>query len=99
MHDQYPSRFLFNAEKDNIEYVVPLPSELEEEARSVIQKTEDLETGRERTEEVSGKRVRHPVFGEGVVIGRPRNKEGIIVQFDSMVTPRTLGMGACLTWL
>ena len=43
-----------------------------------------------------GMRVLHPIFGEGTVIGVPREGEGIIVQFDSMVTPRTFGPGAKL---
>jgi len=43
--------------------------------------------------------VKHPVVGEGTVIGIPRGQEGVIVQFDSMVTPRTFGPSAKLTYL
>lgn len=94
-----PSRFLFNAEKDNVDYVVPLDPELEERAMEQIRKTED--TGRPLSEssELVGKRALHPVFGEGTVIGLPRGQEGCIIQFDGMVTPRTFGPGAKLIFL
>ncbi len=96
---RYPSRFLFNAEKENLEYAVLLDPELEERAMEHIRKTEELETQFRQPSEQIGKRVLHAVFGEGSVIGVPRGQEGIIVQFDSMITPRTFGPGAKITYL
>lgn len=96
---RYPSRFLFNAEKENVEYVVPLDPELEEKARVEIQKTEDMDTRYAIQPDQTGKRILHPVFGEGIIIGIPRNQEGIIVQFDKIHTPRTFGPGARITYL
>lgn len=96
---RYPSRFLFNAEKENVEYAVPLDPELEEQAMEQIRKTEDFSAGQRRETSLMGKRVRHPVFGDGNVIGSPRGQEGMIVQFDNMVTPRTFGLSAKLTIL
>ena len=96
---RYPSRFLFNAEKEHVEYAVPLDPELEERALEQIRRTEDPRTAAGRGDDLTGRRVRHPVFGEGVVIGIPRDREGVIVQFDSVVTPRTFGPGANITYL
>jgi len=96
---RYPSRFLFNAEKENLDYVVPLDPETEEQAYAQIRKTEPEERGTPRISEVVGKRVCHNVFGEGTVIGRSRDSEGIIVQFDAMVTPRTFGPNAKIVYL
>ena len=96
---RYPSRFLFNAEKENVEYAVPLDPELEEKAMEQIRKTEDFSAGQRQDTTLIGKRVRHPVFGDGNVIGSPRGQEGLIVQFDNMVTPRTFGPSAKLTIL
>jgi len=96
---RYPSRFLFNAEKENVEYAVPLDPALEEEALEKISKTEDFTPRPEQPSALVGKRVRHPVFGEGSVIGVPRGQEGVIVQFDSIVTPRTFGPGAKIEYL
>ncbi len=96
---RYPSRFLFNAEKENVEYAVPLDPELEERALEQIRKTEDVEVPSQKSTELVGKRVLHPVFGEGSVIGIPRGQEGVIVQFDTIVTPRTFGPGAKIVYL
>ena len=88
---RYPSRFLFNAEQENLEYAVPLDPDLIEDAMEHIRKTENLDEPPKKQNEAVGKRVRHPVFGDGSVIGVPRGQEGYIVQFDKMVTPRTFG--------
>ena len=96
---RYPSRFLFNAEKENLDYVVPLDPGLEEDALAQIRRTEDTQPRPEQPNAMVGKRVLHMVFGEGVVIGIPRDQEGYIVQFDGMVTPRTFGSTAKLVFL
>ena len=96
---RYPSRFLFNAEKENLDYVVPLDPDLIEDALDQIRKTEDLEPPPVRQAESVGKRVRHPIFGEGTIIGTPRGSEGYIIQFDKMVTPRTFGATVKLEFL
>ena len=94
-----PSRFLFNAEKENVEYAVPLDPDLEERTMEQIRKTENTEARHTSGNEQIGKRVLHPVFGEGSIIGIPRGQEGVIVQFDSVVTPRTFGPGAKIIYL
>ena len=40
---RYPSRFLFNAEEENLEYAVPLDPDLVERAREQIEKTESMD--------------------------------------------------------
>ena len=96
---RYPSRFLFNAEVENVEYAVPLDPDLIENAMNRIRETEDLEPRKEAPSEFIGKRVLHPVFGEGSIIGKPADQEGYIIQFDSMVTPRTFGASVKLVFL
>lgn len=96
---RYPSRFLFNAEKENVDYAVPLDPDLEERALAEIRRTEDPSDRPAQTSELVGKRVLHPVFGEGKVIGIPRDQEGVIVQFETVVTPRTFGPSAKLTYI
>ena len=94
-----PSRFLFNAEKENVEYAVPLDPELEEQTLDQIRKTENMPPHIPQISEQVGKRVMHPVFGEGSIIGIPRGQEGIIVQFDAIVTPRTFGPSVKISFL
>ena len=96
---RYPSRFLFNAEEENLEYAVELDPNLKEDALHHIRRTEDTGPAPERPNESVGKRVLHPVFGEGTVIGIPRVQEGYIIQFDGMVTPRTFGAAVKLVFL
>lgn len=96
---RYPSRFLFNAEKENVEYAVPLDPDLEERAMEQIRRTETAGERPRSVSELVGKRVLHPVFGEGSVIGIPRDQEGVIVQFDSMVTPRTFAPSAKIVYI
>ncbi len=93
---RYPSRFLFNAEESNLDYVVKLDPDLVENAKDQIRRTEDLQEQKQLPNDRIGKRVRHPIFGQGTIIGIPRGQEGVIVQFDTIVTPRTLGPGAKL---
>ena len=94
-----PSRFLLNTGKENVDYVVPLEPEQEERVRQAVRENESWSLESRPDEELTGKRVLHPVFGEGTVIGIPRGQEGVIVQFDAMVTPRTFGAGAKLVYL
>ena len=96
---RYPSRFVFNAGQENLDYVAALDPELIEDAMTHIAKTEQMENTLEKRSGQVGKRVRHSVFGEGTVIGMPRGQEGLIIQFDQIVTPRTLAVNAKLEFL
>ena len=96
---RYPSRFLVNAEQENLDDAVPLDPDLIEQAMDKIRETEDLEPRKEAPSELIGRRVKHPVFGEGTVIGTPRGQEGYIIQFDTIVTPRTFGAAAKIEFL
>ncbi len=88
---RYPSRFLFNAGEENVDYVEPLNPELVEGASALIRKTEQMECARAvSTEFPTGAAVTHAVFGPGKVIGQADEPARVIVQFDAMVTPRTL---------
>jgi len=85
-----PSRFLFNAGAEEVEYVEPLDPSLMEEAKRQIAKTEEQEP-MEKPPFTAGTRVRHRIFGEGTVL--LPGEGGIIVLFDRIVTPRTIGAG------
>jgi len=96
---RYPSRFVFNSGKDNLEYAAPLDPELEERALEQIRRSEPEHRRTPKYDAVIGKRVRHFAFGEGNVIGVPREGKGFIVQFDNMCTPRTFGEGVKLEFI
>ena len=85
-----PSRFLFNAGADEIEYVEPLDPATMEEARRQIAKTEAAEPAA-NAPFAPGSRVQHRIFGAGTVL--LAGEGGVIVQFDRIVTPRTIAPG------
>jgi len=94
-----PSRFLFNAERENLDYVAELDPEIVDAAKREIEKTESFPERRPKMDEALGKRVMHPIFGAGTVIGKPKDREGFIVQFDDVPTPRTLGDNGKLVFM
>ena len=79
--------------------MVPLDPDVEERALEQIRRTEPGDHIPSTVCEEVGKIVVHPVFGKGTIIGTPREQSGVIVQFESMVTPRTFGPGAKLQYL
>ncbi len=91
---RYPSRFVFNAERENVDYAVELEPELLEEAMCHIGRTERVAAPAEAPGVKRGARVRHAIFGEGEVIGLAQEGRAYIIQFDSVATPRTLSVQA-----
>ncbi len=85
-----PSRFLFNAGADEIDYVEPLDAATMEEARRQISKTEAAEPA-PSAPFAPGSRVQHRIFGVGTVL--LAGEGGVMVQFDRIVTPRTIAPG------
>lgn len=94
-----PSRFLLDAGKENVTYAVPLDPDLEEQTIEQIRRTESRENVFKARESVCNRRIRHPIFGEGTIVGVSRDNCKIIVQFDAVATPRTFDASANLTYL
>ena len=82
-----PSRFLLNAGAEHVDYAEPLEPSLLAEAKRQISQTEELELGK-KDPFAPNARVTHPIFGAGTVLGT--GEGGVIVQFDQIVTPRTI---------
>ena len=92
---KYPSRFIFDAGEENLEFVRPLPEDLREKAlRQIREETERLELLQNLF--FVGDRVRHPVFGEGLVVEVNAKDSCYVVQFDSLKTTRNLQLTAKL---
>ena len=87
---RYPSRFLFNAEAENLDYVQPLPPELVEDARRAIERTEPGGWKLRPEGPQPGTAVSHPIFGPGKVLAVEQGGAVYLVQFDRMVTPRSV---------
>ena len=92
---KYPSRFIFEAGPDHVEYAKALDSALVENAQRHIAADEQKLKDSVPVFEV-GDRVRHPVFGQGTVAGVDTAAMSYSVLFDTLKTDRNIRFGAKL---
>lgn len=97
---RYPSRFIFDVEKDLLDYAKELPEKLEEEAKHQIQ------LSIEKTNRFSimntfkiGNNISHKIFGKGIILEIDEIKFTYLIKFESLPTPRRLGFSAPITLL
>ena len=92
---KYPSRFIFDAEEQNLEYIKPLPSEL-------LNKTQKyIEVDNRRLQALSelfapDSRVTHQVFGVGTILSVNLRDCCYEIKFDRLDTPRMIRFGTPL---
>ncbi len=90
---KYPSRFIFDAGEENIDYVIPLENGLKTGL------TQAIAAGEERLRNMtaqfgSGDRVNHPVFGAGSVVAVLEKDACYAVKFDALPTERNIQFSA-----
>ena len=94
---RYPSRFLLDIDEEHLQLTRPRQEGLIAEARAFIAATERaLPENRASQVLPAGTRVRHAIFGAGVVEGVDEARSAHIVRFDGMPTPRTISFRAKL---
>ncbi len=92
---RYPSRFIFNIDRDTIDYVNELPQRLVDDTKSYIAANE-ARIYPPNTELKLGDRVRHKVFGEGVITDIRGDIGCYVIKFDKVATERNLKIGIAL---
>lgn len=92
---RFPSRFIFNTDKDYVEYVTELESHLVEAADSYIRASE-ARIFRELTGFSIGDKVRHKVFGVGEILDIKEALSAYVIKFESAATERNISMGVPL---
>lgn len=92
---RYPSRFIFNIDRDTIDYVNELPQRLVDDTKSYIAANE-ARIYPPDTELKPGDRVRHKVFGEGVITDIRGDIGCYVIKFDKVATERNLKIGIAL---
>ena len=92
---KYPSRFLFEMGKENVDYVAPLDCQLEEGARAHI-RLDEAAMALRRAVFVAGERVTHPVFGAGTIIAADTAALCYTIQFDRLKSERAIQFSAPL---
>lgn len=92
---RYPSRFIFNIDREAIDYVNELPQRLVDDTKSYIAANESRYMPLD-TELKPGDRVRHKVFGEGTITSIRGDIGCYVVKFDRVETERNLKIGVGL---
>jgi len=90
---KYPSRFIFDAGRDNVDFNVPLDAALAERGRRAPSMPSLLSAP---PGFLPGDRVRHPVFGVGSVVAVLPADGCYSILFDAMATERSIRFGARL---
>jgi len=92
---RYPSRFIFNVDKDLLVYTEELDESLVEESNWHIDISEKLIEA--KSSEFSfrpGDRIVHGIMGTGEVIGINRDKAAYLIKFDDLGTARNISLRA-----
>ena len=92
---KYPSRFIFDAGKENIDYEKQLDKSLSEQAARLIAYDEERLKKMGSMLEVNT-RVHHAVFGDGTIISVNIKDFCYFIQFDTLKTIRSIRFGAQL---
>jgi DNA helicase-2/ATP-dependent DNA helicase PcrA len=97
MTPRYPSRFIFDIDRDCLRFTSELDAGLVDEARAAIRlSAAALDTAAAYGDFAVGDRVRHAVMGEGTVLEIEREKGFFLIQYDSLPTPRRISFRAKL---
>ena len=84
---RYPSRFIFDAEQVNLNYIVPLPPHL------IGQKTNSNDNNSSSLDGTIfsvGSKIVHEVFGNGEIIAIDKNQSCYLIAFERIATPRMI---------
>ncbi|HWQ79821.1 MAG TPA: UvrD-helicase domain-containing protein [Anaerovoracaceae bacterium] len=85
---RYPSRFIFNIDKDLLHYTCDLPDSLVYEAQLEIGSSEALLAASASFK--PGDRIFHNIMGTGTIIEVDRNQAAYLIKFDDLKTPRKI---------
>ncbi len=93
---KYPSRFIFDAGKENIDYEKELDKSFSEQALKLITYDEEHLKKIKTSLEVNT-RVSHPVFGNGTIVSVDSRNFCYFIQFDNLKTTRSIRFDTHIT--
>jgi len=94
---RFPSRFIFDVEKEFLDYVVELPEHLRKNARNQIDASQNaLEKLQSLAGIKVGDRVGHGILGDGTIVSVDELNHVYTVLFDKIPTPRKMSFKAPL---
>ncbi len=87
---RYPSRFIFNTDKMYLQYTVELEQRLVDSAAQFIKRNEE-KICEEKPEQLEvGTKVKHSLFGVGVILEVNEAENYYVVKFDNVATARNI---------
>ena len=94
---RFPSRFVLDIDPDLVDFETPLEDSLVKDARAYMRaKDRQLDQAQAGPSFNIGDRVKHMVFGAGVVLDIDIDRNAYLIQFDGIETPRSLSYNAKL---
>ena len=88
---RFPSRFIFNTDKEFLDYESELEEMFEENARLYIENNEKKLNGNNLNEMLKvGDLIEHDVFGTGRIVGVWIKKQSYVIKFDKFKTVRNI---------
>jgi len=94
---RYPSRFIFNINRELLRYTSELDAGLTDEAGAFIRAAErDMSAAQHPVGFAVGDRIRHAVMGEGSILEIDEGKSAFVIKYDRISTPRKISFRAKL---
>lgn len=94
---RYPSRFIFNIDRELLHYTSELDPRLLDDAKQFISFSQNtIEQSGGNMQLSPGTRVRHAIMGNGTITDVDTQKNAYIVKFDAVSTPRKISFKAHL---
>ncbi len=94
---RYPSRFIFDIDKELLNYEVELPPQLLAKARIYIQESDTKLTKKEELAGLApGDQVQHAILGQGTILAIDESAGTYTIKFEKVATPRKLSFKAPL---
>jgi len=87
---RYPSRFIFNTDKMYLQYTVELEQRLVDSAAQFIKRNEEKISGEKPRQLETGTKVKHSLFGVGVIQEANEAENYYVVKFDNVATARNI---------
>lgn len=92
---RYPSRFIFNIDKEFLEYTSPLSENFIVTTKSEIKNFDRLIQSREQTENLkAGDEITHAILGHGKILEVLKDEGAFLVKFEQVSTPRKIRASA-----
>ena len=89
------ANFILNIGFENMDAVRPIPQDLLKQTElKLLSWEKQADVLEQRAGLNAGARIRHPHFGEGTILEINESEKTLVIQFDRLPTPRTLGMDA-----